>query len=282
MNFMQEAQTNYQQILNNLSSAIREIKFLLLIDIDGNLISKEFKEDDTVNEDSFVLSSATSLLSIRKLLKTVNWADIDLFHVTSPNGSIIMRQIDSERVLVGGTSIDAKLGLVFLDFRRASEKLAKIPYTMPTRKVSLEDRLQQLEDEFRENYRIFFSYSMKDSQRFKIKEIAEYLEKQPSNIEIMYFEKSKTTGEDILDYMERGVEWCNLFIWFHSEDSKESSAVQKEYKMAEYLGKKIITITEDFNTLPLTARVTWALQFNEHVETMGDTIYRDMKKLFKA
>ncbi|MFX1250570.1 MAG: TIR domain-containing protein [Promethearchaeota archaeon] len=279
---MQEAQTNYQQILNNLSSAIREIKFLLLIDIDGNLISKEFKEDDTVNEDSFVLSSATSLLSIRKLLKTVNWADIDLFHVTSPNGSIIMRQIDSERVLVGGTSIDAKLGLVFLDFRRASEKLAKIPYTMPTRKVSLEDRLQQLEDEFRENYRIFFSYSMKDSQRFKIKEIAEYLEKQPSNIEIMYFEKSKTTGEDILDYMERGVEWCNLFIWFHSEDSKESSAVQKEYKMAEYLGKKIITITEDFNTLPLTARVTWALQFNEHVETMGDTIYRDMKKLFKA
>ena len=112
---MQEAQTDYQQILNDLSAAIRELKFLLLIDIDGNLISKEYKEDDTVNEDSFVLSSATSLLSIRKLLKTVNWADIDLFHVSSPNGSIIMRQIDSERVLVGGTSIDAKLGLVFLE-----------------------------------------------------------------------------------------------------------------------------------------------------------------------
>ncbi|MFX0066046.1 MAG: TIR domain-containing protein [Candidatus Hermodarchaeota archaeon] len=279
---MQEAQTNYQQILNDLSAAIREIEFLLVIDIDGNLISKEYKEDHTVNEDSFVLSSATSLLSIRKLLKTVNWADIDMFHVTSLNGSIIMRQIDSERVLVGGANIDAKLGLVFLDFKRASQRLAQIPYTMPTRKVSLEDRLQELEDEFRENYRIFFSYSMKDSQRFKIKEIAEYLENKPSNIQIIYFEKSKTTGEDILDYMERGVEWCNLFIWFHSEDSKESSAVQKEYKMAEYLGKKIITITEDFNTLPLTARVTWALQFNENVETMGDTIFRDMKKLFKA
>ncbi len=279
---MQEAQKKYRQALKDLSASIPEIRFLILIDIDGNLISKEFKEDDTVDEDSFVLSSATSLLSIRKLLKTVNWADIDLFHVTSPNGNIIMRQIDSERVLVGGTSKDVRLGLAFLDFRRSSEVLAKIPYTMPTRKISLEDRLQELEDEFRENYRIFFSYSMKDSQRFKIKEIAEYLENKPSNIQIMYFEKSKTTGEDILDYMQRGVEWCNLFIWFHSEDSKESSAVQKEYKMAEYLGKKIITITEDFNTLPLTARVTWALQFNEHVETMGDTIYRDMKKLFKA
>ncbi|MFX1534284.1 MAG: TIR domain-containing protein, partial [Promethearchaeota archaeon] len=248
---MQEAQKKYRQALKDLSASIPEIRFLILIDIDGNLISKEFKEDDTVDEDSFVLSSATSLLSIRKLLKTVNWADIDLFHVTSPNGNIIMRQIDSERVLVGGTSKDVRLGLAFLDFRRSSEVLAKIPYTMPTRKISLEDRLQELEDEFRENYRIFFSYSMKDSQRFKIKEIAEYLENKPSNIQIMYFEKSKTTGEDILDYMQRGVEWCNLFIWFHSEDSKESSAVQKEYKMAEYLGKKIITITEDFNTLPL-------------------------------
>jgi len=149
---------------------------------------------------------------------------------------------------------------------------------MPERKVSLEKRLQEIEDEFKENYKIFFSYAKKVSQYFQIDKIASILEKNNPNVEVMYFEKSKIAGEDILDYMERGVKWCNIFVWFHSKNSLKSKAVIKEYKIAVYLGKKIITITEDFNALPLSARVSWAILYDPNIDKLCPKLMNDIKE----
>jgi hypothetical protein len=180
-------------------------------------------------------------------------------------------------LLLVKTAGDARMDLIFVHCRSLSQKISDIDYVMSDRRISLEEKLQEIEDEYQEKYKIFLSYAKTDSQKFKISEIAQYFERE-FNTEVMYFEKSKRSGEDILDYMERGIKWCNVFVWFHSPNSMDSDAVKKEYKMAMYLGKKIISITTDFNALPLSARVTWSMIFNEEYELLCRDIINDLKQ----
>jgi len=203
---------------------------------------------------------------------------IEQLYVKGSDGYLIVSQIDLNRLLLVKSARDAKLGLVFLGIKDAVEKIRKIHYTIPERKISIERKLEEIEDDFQENYKIFFSYAKSDSAKFKIKEIADYLNIKFLNVEIMYFEKSKIAGEDILDYMERGVKLCNFFIWFHSPESMLSEAVKKEYKMAVYPGKNIISITEDFNSFPLSMRVTWSILFKEDLKEIGNQLMNDITK----
>ncbi|NGX33126.1 MAG: hypothetical protein K1060chlam4_01187 [Candidatus Anoxychlamydiales bacterium] len=217
-------------------------------------------------------------LSILKLVEHLELSNIEELYVKGSTGYLIVVQIDLNRILLAKTVKDVRLGLIFLDLKKAVRKLREIPYTMPARKISLEQKLEEIKDEFQENYKIFFSYAKSDSTKFKIKKIAEYLEVNFPNIEIIYFERSKIAGEDILDYMERGVNWCNFFIWFHSPVSMKSKAVKKEYKMATYLGKNIISVTEDFNALPLSARVTWSILFIENLKDICTQLMNGITK----
>ncbi|KKK53051.1 hypothetical protein LCGC14_3098680 [marine sediment metagenome] len=61
-----------------------------------------------------------------------------------------MLQIDLNRLLVVKTTNDIRLGKVFLEFRNAIEKISKIPYTIPVRKISLERKLEEVADELKE------------------------------------------------------------------------------------------------------------------------------------
>ena len=266
----------YQEIMSSLIEGIVEITGTLVLDINANMIASAVNENIDKNLDSIVISTGMAYLSILKLIEHFNLESLDQFHVKGSDGYLLIIQIDHDRLLLVTATIEVKLGLALYDIKRYAQKISKIPYTMPKRKVSLEKKLEEIEDEIQEKYKIFFSYAMVDSTKFKIKEIAEFLENDFPNVEIMYFEKSKKTGEDILDYMERGVNWCNFFIWFHSPGSMKSEAVKKEYKMAVYLGKNVMTITEDFNALPLSARVTWSLLFNENIEETCNQVMNDI------
>jgi len=267
---------NYQQLLSELLTYVREIKTAIILDTNANLIASDINAEFEESIDKIVISTGLLYLSILKLIDHFNLSLFDQFYVKGLDGYLIVVTIDKNRLLLVRTISEVRLGLVMLDLRRTAENLHKIPYTIPERKISLEKKLEEIEDEIQENNKFFFSYAMSDSSKFQIKEIADYLEDYYTNVEIMYFEKSKKTGEDILDYMERGVRWCNFFIWFHSPESMNSEAVKKEYKMATYLGKNILTITEDFNSLPLSARVTWSLLFNKNIEEICKQIMNDI------
>ena len=267
---------DYQKLIIGLIETIPEITGILILDINSNIIAFNVNEDFEKTLDPIAISTGVSYLSILKLVDHFKLNSLEQFYVRGSGGYVLIIQVDVNRLLLVRTTREVKLGLIFLDTRLWAEKISKIPYIMPKRKVSLEKKLEEIEDEFQEKYKIFFSYAKTDSHKLKIKDVAEFLENNFSNVEIMYFEKSKKTGEDILDYMERGVNWCNFFIWFHSPESMKSEAVKKEYKMAVYLGKNVITITEDFNSLPLSARVTWALLFNENIEETCNQIMNDI------
>jgi predicted regulator of Ras-like GTPase activity (Roadblock/LC7/MglB family) len=257
---------DYDTILKKLLAAIPEVICAIVNDKNGYIIASAFSKNFNIELNSFSLSSAVVLLSAQKLINFLSYKEIEQFHLRSPEGFTFILKIDENRNFIILTKRDIMLGLFYLDCKRITQRLKLIEYKISQKKLNLEKKLQEIEDEFQERYKFFFSYAKEDSERFKIKELSEYLEKNFQNAEIMYFEKSKTSGEDILDYMERGVNWCNVFVWFHSKESVSSQAVEKEYKMAMYLGKNIISITEDFNALPLSARVTWSLKYNPDVK----------------
>jgi len=266
----------YQQILKRTLDGIPEVKEVMIFDKNANIIAYRVSKNLEKKLDSIVISTGVAFLSILKLVDHFKLNTIDQLYVKGLDGYLLVVQIDLNRLLLVKTTKNVRLGLILLNIRVSAEKISKIPYKMPKRKISLEKKLEEIEEDIQENYKIFFSYANADSAKFKIKEIADYLENNFPRVEIMYFEKSKMAGEDILDYMERGVNWCNFFIWFHSPESMKSEAVIKEYKMAVYLGKRIISITEDFNTLPLSARVTWAILFKENIKEIGNQLMNDI------
>lgn len=281
----------YQQILKELMTKLPEVEVILVIDKNTNVIAYRASNQSVVKDlekkiEPIAISTGVTYLSILKIQEHLELNNINQLYVKNSDGYLLVLKIDLNRLLLVKMALHTILVAVFLDFKNAIEKINKIPYIMPAGKISLERKLEEIEDEFQENYKIFFSYAKSDSSKFKIKEIAEYLETSFPNVEAMYFEKSNIAGEDILDYMERGVNWCNFFIWFHSPESMKSEAVKKEYKMAVYLGKKIISITTDFNELPLSARVTWSLLFKGNSneicnQLMDDITNYDMKTATK-
>lgn len=269
----------YTEYLDLCISSSPVIKALILLDKNSNVLVSVIKKKEITKLDTISISAVVANLSGQKLIDQFLLGEVDQFYMRTQHGYLLLFQVDIQRILLTYIDTrDVRLGLIFLDLGRTVDKIRDIPYTMPKRKVSLEKRLQEIEDEFKENYRIFFSYAKKDTEYFQISNIAKYLEKNNPNVEIMYFEKSKIAGEDILDYMERGVNWCNMFVWFHSMNSLESKAVIKEYKMAVYLGKNVISITEDFNALPLSARVTWAILYDPNVQELCQKLMNDIKE----
>lgn len=267
--------SEFDDILKDYFNSIPDIKLCLIIDRNGNMIASMAPEG--VDIESITVSAILTLLSSQKLVIQIISGKIDNIMLRNPNGYLLLSYIDADRILVTGLGRDVRLGLIFLDTKRTIEKMSKIPYEMPERKVSFTKKLDEIEEILLENYKIFISYARADSEHFRISEFGNFLEDEFSDVEVMYFEKSKTAGEDILDYMTRGVKWCNVFVWFHSENAEKSSAVEKEYKMAEYLSKNIVSITEDRNRLPLSAKVGWVFPFNEIVEDLSNNIYNNLK-----
>jgi predicted regulator of Ras-like GTPase activity (Roadblock/LC7/MglB family) len=267
----------YEDILKNLLANIPEILSAFVIDINANMIASYTPQEIDSKMKDITISAALHHLSGRKIGDYFSIGTIEQLMIRGANGYIITMGIDGIRYLFIHASRDVKLSLIFLDSKRACEKLAYIKYEMPPKSINLEKKLITIEDEFKEHYRIFMSYVKSDSEVFKIPEIAKTLEKNNPNIEVMYFEKSLKAGEEIMDYMENGVNWCNKFLWFHSARAMQSVPVKKEYKMAEYLGKDIITITTDFNALPTLARTTWVMSYIPNIEELCKKIIDDLR-----
>ncbi|MFX1364454.1 MAG: leucine-rich repeat domain-containing protein [Promethearchaeota archaeon] len=100
---------------------------------------------------------------------------------------------------------------------------------------------------------IFLSYSTLDSPYFQINDVAKSLETYPDINEVFYWEEN--SGENIVEYMEKTLEKCNVFILFCSENSFKSKAVSDEWQAAFQLRKKglfkIIPVYEDEKFIPV-------------------------------
>lgn len=88
--------------------------------------------------------------------------------------------------------------------------------------------------------RVFISHAVADFEVYKIKEIAEYLEKQKEISDVYYCEEDLVGNID--DWMKRTVPRCQLLIFFSSDNSLKSRDCMNELKLARKYNIQITPI----------------------------------------
>lgn len=96
--------------------------------------------------------------------------------------------------------------------------------------------------------KIFLSYSIKDSDQFKISVIAHRLEKKPEITDVLYCERD--AKENWVEYMNKNVPLADVFIVFCSPTSLGSKFVTDEWMMAYQLKKLIIPVFVSAEDVP--------------------------------
>lgn len=132
------------------------------------------------------------------------------------------------------------------------------------------------EDIIKKPSHVLISYSLDELNKFKIKKIADKLKSYP-NIKVRYF--TRDAGEDIIEFMDEGVGWCNILLLFCSKKSKESDSVKNEWRSVLMKKKKIIPIfIEDKNIPNLLASKTGVAFDESNLERTIEKIYKEIFK----
>ncbi len=107
-------------------------------------------------------------------------------------------------------------------------------------------------DEFKE-LNIFLSYSTIDTDYFQISRVAKSLEEYPEINKVKYWEADST--QNIVEYMDKMLEKCDVFVLFCSENSMKSISVKDEWQAAFQRRKKglvsIIPVYEQTRHIPV-------------------------------
>jgi len=140
---MESTIVTYDNLLKNLLGAIPEVKFTAVIDTNANLIAYAVPKDIEDKTQSIAISSVALHLSAQKLVNQLFLGDINRFSFKCSNGWFILFHIDSEHILLVQTTGDIRYGIFLLDCMRMIEKLRKIEYHIPERKVSLEEKKER-------------------------------------------------------------------------------------------------------------------------------------------
>ncbi|MHA1340512.1 MAG: hypothetical protein ACTSRZ_09950 [Promethearchaeota archaeon] len=261
--------------LKEILCNVPELEWIIIFDLNGRVISSGIPS--SINQKKLGIINALSVLSLKNFLNMFRTEEFKQFYIRLHSGYFFFFKMNRFNYLALKTDHNIKLGLLYLEANRLIKKL--IPY-LTHRSISstLKKELNNFEESILKNYRLFFSYALKDSDDFKIREIAKYWEENYDNVQIRYFERDKKVGIDILDYMESGIAWCNRFIWFHSENSEDSEAVKQEYKMAQLEGKKIFTITKNPSLLQISAKANEFVIWKDFTNiNLDDLIQRIIK-----
>ena len=123
--------------------------------------------------------------------------------------------------------------------------------------------------------RIVKAYSTEDTDLFKIKEIAKYLESHPDITKVYYWEKD--SGQNIIEYMENNLEKSRVFILFCSEHSNDSKSVKLERAAAIQLSQeermRILPIFMNPRDIPLLVKPFLGVEYQQ------DDFYHFLQKL---
>lgn len=129
------------------------------------------------------------------------------------------------------------------------------------------------------NINIFISVSSDDIERFHIDDISEELRKIPEIGNISNPHDMKSQGEDIIEYMNRELEKCDIFLLFCSENSQKSMFVKSEWQAAFSLKKIIIPVFINRSYIPILLNIFQAIQFNpDNIESFILRLYDIVKK----
>lgn len=113
-----------QQSLDELNSSSSDIEASALISIDGLMIASAMPQG--MDEDRIGAMSAALLSLGERTARELGRGQLERVLVQGERGYVIMSAAGSEAVLTVLCKSSAKLGLVFLDIKRAAQALQKI------------------------------------------------------------------------------------------------------------------------------------------------------------
>lgn len=110
--------------LRNMQAAAPDIEASAVVSVDGLIMASALQQG--VEEDRVSAMSAAMLSLGERISNELGRAGLEQVYIKGDAGSIILTSVGEEAVLTAMARQDAKLGLIFLEMRRAAEDLTKL------------------------------------------------------------------------------------------------------------------------------------------------------------
>jgi len=110
--------------LQNMQVSAPDIEASAIVSVDGLIMASALQQG--VEEDRVSAMSAAMLSLGERISSELGRAGLEQVYIKGNAGSIILSSVGEEAVLTAMARQDAKLGLIFLEMRRAAEDLVKL------------------------------------------------------------------------------------------------------------------------------------------------------------
>jgi len=121
------SQNRSEQIVNRLRSmqaAAPEIEASAIVSVDGLIIASALRTD--MEEDRLSAMSAAMLGLGERIADELGRGGLEQVYIKGNAGFVLLTLIGTEAMLTALARQEAKLGLIFLEMRRAAEDLVKL------------------------------------------------------------------------------------------------------------------------------------------------------------
>ena len=110
--------------LRDLQASSPDVEASAVVSVDGLTMASALPSD--VEEDRVAAMSAAMLSLGERIATELGRGTLDQVYIKGENGFVILMAVGEEAVLTALARQQAKLGLLFLDMRRATEDLSKL------------------------------------------------------------------------------------------------------------------------------------------------------------
>ncbi len=110
--------------LRAMQAAAPDIEASAVVSVDGLIMASALPQD--VEEDRVSAMSAAMLSLGERISSELGRGGLEQVYIKGDAGSIVLTSVGAEAVLTALARQDAKLGLIFLEMRRAAEDLARL------------------------------------------------------------------------------------------------------------------------------------------------------------
>ncbi|MBE7534493.1 MAG: roadblock/LC7 domain-containing protein [Anaerolineaceae bacterium] len=110
--------------LRNMQAAAPDIEASAVVSVDGLIMASALQQG--VEEDRVSAMSAAMLSLGERISTELGRAGLEQVYIKGDAGSIVLTSIGEEAVLTAMARQEAKLGMIFLEMRRAAEDIVKL------------------------------------------------------------------------------------------------------------------------------------------------------------
>jgi len=110
--------------LRSMQAAAPDIEASAIVSVDGLIMASALPQE--VEEDRVSAMSAAMLSLGERISGELGRGGLEQVYIKGDEGSIVLTSVGTEAVLTALARQDAKLGLIFLEMRRAAEDLTKL------------------------------------------------------------------------------------------------------------------------------------------------------------